>query len=86
VTGSQTRLAAAKPATAAMRWEPDTPRKCRAEVITAARIKVPVTASTSRREAGQSPVVRARLRAGMNNAADPRGAATIPARSKVASM
>src|SRR5258708_3145460 len=45
-----------------------------------------MTASAKRRIVGQVPTVRARTRAGMNRAAGPSGAATIPASRRAASI
>jgi hypothetical protein len=47
---------------------------------------VPTTASTNRRMADQAPALRFRCLVGRNSEAEPAGAATIAASSKVSSM
>ena len=79
VTGIQTRLANTSPATPADRLCEETPSTRRMTATTMASRTVPITASVKRRAAGQAPAVCAYCRAGRNRAADPSGAATIPA-------
>jgi len=79
VTGIQIRLANPTPATPAARLCSDAPSSRKMTATAAASITVPITASTNRRMAGQVPARRAWRRAGMNSAAEPSGAATIPA-------
>src|SRR6266487_3575558 len=86
VTGSQTRLANATPAIAVPRLGLDTPSSLSPPATTAISSTVPTTASTNRRMADQVPVARVRRRAGRNKEAEPTGAATSAASSKVSSM
>jgi len=81
VTGRKTRLAKTTPATPATRLCSETPISRKMTATAAASTAVPITASTNRRTAGQVPVPLTRRRMGRNKAADPSGAATIPANS-----
>ena len=86
VTGIQIRLANTTPATPATRLCWDAPSSLRMTATAAASTTVPITANTNRRMADQIPARRACRRIGRNRAADPSGAATIPASSSAWSM
>ena len=86
VTGIQIRLANTTPATPATRLCWDAPSSLRMTPTAAASTTVPITANTNRRVADQIPARRACRRAGRKRAADPSGAATIPASSNACSI
>jgi hypothetical protein len=86
VMGIQARLANTMPATPADRLCEETPITRRMTATTMASMPVPTTARVNRRIAGPVPLLCAYCRAGRNRAADPSGAATIPASNIAWSM
>jgi len=86
VTGIQIRLANSTPATPAARLCRDAPSSRRTTATATASTTVPITARPNRRMADHVPARRACRRAGRNSAADPSGAATIPASNIAWSM
>src|SRR5260370_1627278 len=85
VTGSQIRLATARPAAPAIVLCSVTP-SCRiASPTSAASTAVPTTANANRRVVGQAPLVRLGCPEPMSKAAVPTGAARIPASTSAAS-
>src|SRR5216683_2955826 len=85
VTGSQIRLATARPAAPAIVLCSVTPSSRIATPTSAASTAVPTTANVNRRVVGHAPLVRLGCPEPTSRAAVPTGAAKIPASTSAAS-